>query len=116
MIGDRFAFRDEKDRVLILLLRLQPLNMAVVVGSRKELDGTVLVFLLQRINIELVYFLAQHHAFAGAQRFAPFFGREDLRASRSGSGSVVFLKVSQNVLFGWAECLEPGGEILVLEV
>src|SRR5437773_2123346 len=114
MIGDRFALRNKKNRVLILFLGLETPNITVVVGGRKKLNRSILLF-LQILDAQFIDFLTQRHPFASAQRFAPLFSGEIL-IGEIGFGQLVFLKFAQNVLFCRVEGLVPSRKVLVLEV
>ena len=90
--------------------------MAVVVGGREQFHRKVFRVLrpLQRIDIQFVHFLAQHHAFAGPQRFAPLFGTEifgfQIRLRQR-----IFLEVAKMLTVG-SQVFQPAGEIFVLEL
>ena len=114
VVGDRLAFGDQEDRVSIDRLRLQAPNVAVVIGGGEQFHRAVFAA-LQRIDIQLVHFLAQHHALAGAQGFAPLVGTEVFRVQVRLRQDIL-LKISQDVDDVRMQVLEPAGEIFVLEL
>ena len=86
VVGDGLALGDQEHGVLVGPARLQAADVAVVLRGGEQAHRQVLVASVQRVEVELVDLLAQHHALAGAHGFAPLVGLEvgDSRASISG--------------------------------
>ena len=77
MIAERLTFHNEEDGMPVVFLRLQTANLAVVGGGRKQPHGNFRGHRSsESIDVELIALLAQHHALAGAQCFAPFPGAQ----------------------------------------
>ena len=70
---------------------------------------------LQRIDIQFVHFLAQHHALAGAQGLAPLVGAE-IFGRQVRLRQDVLLEIAQHVDFARVQLLEPAREVFVLEL
>ena len=113
MVGDRLALGHQEDGVAVAGLRLQSLDVAVVIGGGEELHR-VLPRRRQRVHVQLVDLLAQDHALAGAQRLAPLVGAQ-VSAGQSGSGRRSPGSRPARCSAGFLR-LEPMGEILVLEL
>ena len=84
VIGHRLAFGHAKHRMALTALRLDPANVAIVELGTEQPDG-LFPPVLERLRIQFVAFLPQHHPFAGARRLAPLVSGEiGLREVRFG--------------------------------
>ena len=99
----------------LIALRLQAANVAVVIGGREQLDRAVFAA-LQRVHVQFVHLLAQHHALAGAQGFAPFVGAEVLRMTSPAPAARFPENLPRTLMTSGCRSSKPVGKIFVLEL
>ena len=65
VIGDGLAFSNQEYRVLVVCLRLQAADVAIVIGGREQFHWQTLAA-LQRLDIQLAHLLPKHHSLTGS--------------------------------------------------